>query len=82
MRKALVTSTHIPDHTLPRFRDRAVIQATRTRNMCGQFDLTAPASDAIRNHFIQHAADELTIPVAQIEFVRFDLTHAESDPAT
>ncbi|MCQ8836472.1 hypothetical protein [Streptomyces malaysiensis] len=27
-------------------------------------------------------ADELMIPVAQIEFVRFDLKHAETEPTT
>lgn len=74
-------SAYIPDHTPPRFRDRAAIQTTRTRNIYGQFDLTAPAPhDAIRDHFIRQTADELMIPVAQIEFVRFGLKHAETDP--
>ncbi|MFE9728124.1 hypothetical protein ACFYQ5_32300 [Streptomyces sp. NPDC005794] len=65
------------------FRNRATTQTIRTRHIYGQFDLTAPTSrDAIRDDFIQQTADELMIPVAQIEFVRFDLKHAETAPTT
>lgn len=71
-------STYIPEHTPPNFRNRASTQTTRTKNTYGQFDLSAPAAyDSLRDHFLQQAAGELMISIAQIELVRFDLKNAE-----
>lgn len=71
-------SVYIPDHTPPRFRERAAVPTTRTRNAWDQFHLTSPtAYEYIQNYFMQHTAEELMIDEEQIEFVSFELKHSE-----
>lgn len=73
-------SVYIPDHTPPNLRGRAAVPTIRTRNAWNQFNLTAPATyEAILDYFMQRTAEELMIPVSQVEFVSFELKDSEDD---